>query len=452
MKDLTQGSISKHIVLMAGPVAFGMVTQMAYQIINLYFVTRIGAAATAGVSVAENISYVIAAFTQILGVGTTALVALAVGRGDPADANLSFNQSIVLALLCGALTALPLYQFIVLYLRSVAADAATVAAGRDYIRWALPGFALNFPWTVMGAALRGTGIVKPTVAIQTLTIVLNAILVPIFVAGWITGIPMGVKGAGLANSISVLVGVIALGTYSSRIQCYLSVNIALMRPHLKQWRRILEIGLPSGVDAVVVFMSAAVVYYTIRDFGTAAQAGFGIGTRVFQTILLPAVAIAIAVGPVTGQNFSSKKSDRVKVAFRDATYIGVAIMVAGTLLLQLMSEELVALFDADPPTIAFAAMFLHVRSWGLIAHSLVYTCTTMFQGLGNTMPTLIISGTRFAIFALPAVWLSSRPHFRIEHVWYLWVMSVTVQALVSLWLLRIQIKRVLAPTSAPLIP
>jgi hypothetical protein len=112
---------------------------------------------------------------------------------------------------------------------------------------------------------------------------------------WGTGLPMGVKGAGLANSISVM----ALAGYSHRVNRYLSFQMELMRPSLKQWRRLLEIGLPAGADVVVVFLSAAVVYYTIRDFGAAAQAGFGIGTGVLQTVLLPAMAIAIAAGEST---------------------------------------------------------------------------------------------------------------------------------------------------------
>lgn len=447
MKDLTKGSIAKHIVLMAGPITFGMITLIVYQLINLYFVTQIGAAATAGVNVAGNIDYVIAALTQILGVGTAALVAQAVGRADQADANMAFNQSLLLSLLCATVTALPLYGFIVLYLHAVAADAATIEAGKGYIHWALPGFALNFPWTVMSAALRGTGVVKPTVAIQTLTIVLNAILVPVLVAGWGTGLSMGVRGAGLANSISVLVGVLVLGVYSHRVQSYLSVKLALMRPSLKQWRRILKIGLPAGLDFVVVFLSAAVVYYAIRDFGAAAQAGFGIGTRIFQTILLPAAAIAAAAGPVAAQNFGSRNTERVKSTFRSAAFIGSAAMAAGTLLLQFQSDSLVAWFDADPATIAFAVLLLHVRSWGLPAHSLVYTCTSVFQGLGSTMPSLFVSATRFLVFAMPTLWLSAQPHFRIEQVWYLWVASVTMQALVSLWLLRLEIQRRLVPAA-----
>src|SRR5262245_34907164 len=98
MKDLTQGSIRQHIVTMAVPIAIGMFTQMAYQLVDLYFVTRIGVDATAGVNTAGNAMFIIMALTQVLSVGTVALIAHAVGRKDQADANLVFNQSMSLSI------------------------------------------------------------------------------------------------------------------------------------------------------------------------------------------------------------------------------------------------------------------------------------------------------------------------------------------------------------------
>ncbi|MBC7984864.1 MAG: hypothetical protein H7Y02_13540 [Candidatus Obscuribacterales bacterium] len=72
----------------------------------------------------------------------------------------------------------------------------------------------------------------------------------------------------------------------------------------------------------------------------------------------------------------------------------------------------------------------------------------MFQGLGNTRPALLSSATRLITFAPPAIWLSMQAGFRIEHVWYVSIASVTVQALVSLWLMRVEFRRRVLPLSA----
>jgi putative MATE family efflux protein len=455
VKDFTKGSIVNHILTMATPVAVGMMAQIAYQLIDLYFVTRIGVAATAGVNAAGNVAFIVGALTQVLGIGTGALVAHAVGRQDQTDANVLFNQSMTLSLACAVITMALVYLTIRPYLRSVAADTATINAGTAFILWVLPGYAVMLPMTVLSFALRGCGVVRPTIAFYMLTVIVNAILAPILIAGGGTGVALGVKGAGLATSISVAVGFVVFATYFQRSQRYMTIQGRLMRPQLKQWGRVLTVGLPAGGDIALYFFYTAVVYYAIRNFGAAAQAGFGIGARVLQTILLPGVSIALSVGPIVGQNFGAKNCERVKETFRKTLLMGTAAMMATIVLVQWRPYALVNMFGADAEAIAIAAVFLQLTSWSLVAQGLVTTCSSMFQGLGNTVPSLISSFTRLFAFAVPAVWLSTEPAFRIEHVWYLSVASLMLQAIVSLWLLRVEFRRRLPSTTvsaAPLAP
>src|SRR5262249_6113810 len=104
MKDLTQGSITRQLVAMAVPIAFGMLFQTLYYLIDLYFVSRLGDEAIAGVSAAGTVTFVVLALTQVLAVGTTTLISHAAGRKDQAEANLIFNQSVVLGVLCAVVT------------------------------------------------------------------------------------------------------------------------------------------------------------------------------------------------------------------------------------------------------------------------------------------------------------------------------------------------------------
>src|SRR5438046_9962589 len=104
MKDLTQGSITRALVAMAVPIAIGMLFQTLYLLVDLYFVARLGDAAIAGVSSAGTAGFVILALTQMLGVGTVALVSHAVGRKDQAEASLVSNQSVLLSAICGVRT------------------------------------------------------------------------------------------------------------------------------------------------------------------------------------------------------------------------------------------------------------------------------------------------------------------------------------------------------------
>jgi len=445
MKDLTKDSVVKHIVSMAVPIAAGMIVQMAYQLIDLYFVSGLGKTAISGVGAAGNATFIIFALTQVLGVGAVALISQAAGRKDQADANLVFNQSLSLSAACGVLTLVGGYLCTRAYLKTVAADAAIVDAGATYLYWFMPGLALQFALVVFGSALRGTGIVQPTMVVQMLTVLINAILAPVLIAGWGTGRAFGVAGAGLASSIAIAVGVVLLWLYFHRLEHYVAVDRTKWRPQMEQWKRMLRIGLPAGGEFALMFVYLGVIYYVIRNLGDAAQAGFTIGSRVMQAIFLPAMAIAFATGPIVGQNFGARNSARVREAFRKAIVIECILMALATLIAHWRPGLLVGLFTKDAEVLAVGALFLQLISWNFVAQGVIFTCSSTFQGLGNTTPSLLSSATRLLTFTGPAIWLSMQPTYRIEQVWYLSIATMTLQALASLLLARMEFVKRLQP-------
>ncbi|MGE0158898.1 MAG: MATE family efflux transporter [Gemmatimonadales bacterium] len=441
MNDLTEGSIPRHLMRIALPISVGMVFQTAYYLVDLFFVGTLGDAAIAGLGSAGNVQFLVMAVTQILGVGTMALIAQAAGRKDRADANLIFNQSLVIAALCAAATLIAGYALARWYMDQLGADAATSAAGVTYLYWFLPGLGLQFAMISMGSALRGTGIVTPTIVVQVATVVLNAILTPILITGWGTGVPLGIAGAALATTISIAAAIVMMVAYFVRLEHYVGFDASLVRPRAAAWKRILAIGLPPGGEFALMFVYMAVIYWVIRGFGSEAQAGFGIGSRVMQAIFLPAMAIAWAVAPVAGQNMGARKFDRVRHTFRTAMGTLSGLMLLLTLFLQWRPDVLVAFFTDDPAVVAAGADFLRIISWNFVATGVVFICSGMFQAIGHTLPALLASATRIVTFALPAVWLSRQPWFELHHLWYTSVATVFMQAAVSWWMLSVELPR-----------
>lgn len=449
MKDLTQGSITRALVAMAVPIAIGMLFQTLYLMVDLYFVAGLGDAAIAGVSSAGTAGFIILALTQVLGVGTVALVSQAVGRKEQAEANRVFNQSVSLSAICGAATLVAGFLASAAYLRSIAADQDVVAAGTTYLYWYTPGLALQFALVALGSALRGTGIVQPTMMVQMLTVVLNTLLAPVLISGWGTHYPMGVAGAGLASSVSIAVGVVFLWIYFARLEHYVKLRPEEWRPNAALIRRILNVGLPAGGDFFMLFLILGVIYWVIRSFGPAAQAGFGVGGRVMQALFLPVMALAFATAPVAGQNFGARHYGRVRETFRQAVLLSSGLMVVLTLVCQWHPEWFIELFTRQPDAVAVGAGYLRVISWNFVATGLIFTCSGLFQAIGNTWPSLMSSGARLLTFVLPAVLLSRVPSFTLYQVWYLSVASVTLQALMSLLLLRREFSRRLGTPPGP---
>jgi putative MATE family efflux protein len=413
MKDLIQGSIPRHLVQLSVPIAMGMLLQTLYFFVDLYFVSRLGEAAIAGVSAAGNLRFVVFALTQMLGVGTVALVSQAVGRKHQAQANHAFNQAVGLAALCTVVTVVGGYVFARVLMGWLVGDAASIAQGVCFLHWLIPGLAMQFAIIVMGSALRGTGIVKPGMVVQMLTVVVNALLAPVLIAGWGTGHPLGVAGAGLATTLATALGVAVLVAYFVKLEHYVGFSAGETLPRVRTWAKLLDIGLPAGGEFFLMGLFMGVLYWATRGMGIGTQAGIGVGGRVMQMIFLPAMA-----------------------------------MLACTLFTQLEAERIVRVFTQEPQVVAAASTFLRYLSWNFPAVGVIFTCSALFQGMGNTWPSFGSMMVRFFTFAIPAVVIAGRPGVELRHLLMLSICSTLMQAVVSYAWLRVKFRKRLGPLAA----
>ncbi len=450
MKDMTKGPVGGHVLHLASFIALSTAFQTLYFLADLYFVGRLGKEAVAGVGLAGNLMFLVLALTQSLGVGTTTLLSQAIGRRDHRQAEVVFNQAFVLSSLTGLVFGAAFFALRGSYSHRLAADATTAALGVAYLDWFVPALFLQFPLVAMGAALRGMGDVKMPTLIQIATVVLNIALAPTLMFGWITGRPLGVAGAALASLFGVGFGCVAFTAYFRRATSPLRFRSGDWTPQPRLWAAILRIGLPAGGEFALMSVYMVLVYAIIRPFGAAAQAGFGIGLRVVQSLFLPVVAIAFAAAPVAGQNFGARLGDRVRQTFVAAATMSGAVMLALTVLCRVAPEAMVRFFNADPTVVGYGSEYLRIICWNFLASGVVFVSSSVFQGMGNTLPPLASSSVRLLLFALPAFLISRRPGFQLWEVWYLSVASVTIQLIVNLWLLRREFLRKLAPLAEPL--
>src|SRR6201989_2768766 len=205
MKDMTEGSVTRHLLHMASFMAVSMVVQTLYLLADLYWVGTLGKEAIAAVGLSGNLMMVVLALTQMLSVGTTTVISHAAGRKDQPHAELGFNQSITLSLGVALLFGLCSFPFRHQYSVALSADAPTATLATSYLVWFIPSLMLQFPLVSLGAALRATGIIKPAVGIQVLTVILNIVLAPLLIFGVGPFPRMGVSGAALATFISILI-------------------------------------------------------------------------------------------------------------------------------------------------------------------------------------------------------------------------------------------------------
>jgi MATE family, multidrug efflux pump len=447
MRDLTKGSVGSHILQLSTFIALSTFFQTLYFIVDLYFVGRLGKEAIAGVGLAGNLTMVVLALTQALGVGATSLIAQALGRRDRTHAELVFNQTMVISTLVGVAFGVSMLALRRLYCESLAADAATAAFGVAYLNWFIPALCLQFVLVGMGSALRGSGDMKIPTILQISTVLVNIALAPVLMFGWLTGVPLGVAGAALASFIAIGLGCLAFVFYFYRKASHLHFRPEDWRPQPKLWGAMLKVGLPVGGEFALMSVYMILVYGIIRPFGAAAQAGFGIGIRIMQSLFLPTVAIGFATAPVAGQNFGARLGERVRQTFYSAATMSAMVMIALTLLCHIAPDEMIRVFNHDPAVVAFGAEYLTIISWTFVASGLIFVTSSVFQGMGHTLPALASSALRLVLFAIPAFIMSRRPGFQMRHIWYLGAASVVIQMTVSVWLLHREFDKKLSFTA-----
>jgi putative MATE family efflux protein len=412
-----------------------MLFQTLYVLVDLYWVGRLGTASVAAVGIAGNLMFIVLALTQMLAVGTTTVVAHAMGRRDRDAARLGFNQSLSLSLLCGVLFLGAALALRTPYASAQSADVETASQAARYLMWFIPAMALQFPLVAMTAALRGAGNFKLGVAVGITTVVINMVVAPVLIFGWIGAPALGISGAAVASLLAIVVGNVWLLLHF-RKEPILSYARAELRPRMGVWKRMLAIGLPAGFDFAMMAVYLFIVYAVARPFGAAAQAGFGIGMRVLQAGFMPVVALGMSVAPIAGQNFGAGHADRVRHTFRDGALLAMAMMLVLLIISQAAAPRLVGVFTHDPAAIDAGAHYLRIISWSFVASGVIFVTNSMFQAMGNTMPSVVTSLARIVIVAIPVLVLSQRPGFALTTIWYLAAVSVFVQLGLALLLLR----------------
>ena len=445
MQDLTTGSLTSHLLKTTSFMLVSMVFQTLYVLVDLFWVGRLGTDAIAAVGLAGNLSFIVVAITQVLSVGATTLVSHASGRKDQERAIFLFNQSQILSMVVGLVFLAIAMMLRHQYAASQSASEGMRIATEQYLLWFIPAMALQFAMVAMGAALRGTGNFKPGMWVQTGTVIINTVLAPFLIFGWGPFPEMGVTGAAISTFVAIVIGVVWISFYFIDAKAYLRFHFGQWAPQPKVWWDMLKIGLPAGAEFAYMGIYMAVIYMITKPFGAAAQGGFTIGLRIVQSVFLPVVALGFAVAPVAGQNFAAGKGDRVRSAFKTAATLAGASMFITMVAIYLSAAPLMSIFTKDPEVTTVGVEYLRIVVLNFVASGITFVSSSMFQALGNTIPSLATSTVRLLISVIPAIFLANMAGFHLTWIWYLSAFSVVLQMVANLLLLQREFRLKLAP-------
>ena len=431
--DLTQGSLLKHLLRLAGPIILSYILQDAFNIIDMIFVGRLGPGAIAAVGVSGNLLRLIGVFSLGISTGAGIMVAQYLGARDRAQAEHIVIQSILLAIffsICVTLVGYPLAKPGLLAVRMV--DPEVLSLGTTYMHIVLIGISTMFLSMTLGSIFRAGGDAFTPMVVLIFSTVINIVLDPLLIFG-LWGFPkLGVAGSAYATLTGRGIGVIILLYLCWTGRAPISLKSIRFRADFTEMLAILRLGVYSSMQGFWRHFSRLGFLWVIGPYGKTVVAAYTICMRLRILVMNPGFGIANSVAPLVGQNLGANQVDRAERSARVANILGAAIMAVIGGIFLVFPETFIRIFTPDANVIEIGTIYLRflAPTFGFIAFSLVLG--KALNGAGDTFSPMVITlGSQLIVGLGLVIILSSM--IGLNGVWIGIALSNIVQG-VAMWL------------------
>lgn len=435
--DYTQGSIGRAILLLAIPMMLEMAMESAFAVVDVYFVSKLGASAVATVGLTESMLTLVYAVGIGLSMGTTALVARRIGEKNPREAADAAVQAIVVAVaasipffIAGAFFAKDL-------LALMGADAWSLEHGYRYTVWMLGGNAVIMLIFVINAVFRGAGDAAIAMRVLWLANAINIVLDPILIFGWGPIPAMGIEGAAIATNIGRGTGVALQFWVLFRGAKHIRVLASQVRLHARVMAQLVRTSL-GGIGQFIIATSSWIgLVRIVSEFGSEAVAGYTIAVRIFIFTLMPSWGLSNAAATLVGQNLGAKQPERAERSVWITGFANMGFLALVSVVYIAFNEGLVRIFTSEPGVVATGAQCLRIVSYGYIFFAWGLVMPQAFNGAGDTITPTKINFFCFWLLEIPlAYWLAINLGLQSTGVYWSIVIAESTAGLVAIWLFR----------------
>lgn len=385
----------------------GIASVVLFNVVDTYWVSRLGDPELAAMTYTFPVVSVVMSLAMGLGIGTTSVVARAIGQGDDDRVRRLTTDSLLLSLvlvvvfaLVGILTIRPLFG-------ALGANSQTVEMLRDYmLPWYL-GIGLIVIPIVGNSAVRATGDTKSPSLIMMVAGFVNMALDPIFIFGFGPIPRMELQGAAIATVISFGITTVAalylLGPKLDMLR-FRSVQLATL---WQSWRQVITIGIPAAAANMLVPLSAGILTRILSEYGQDSVAGFGVATRIESLAMIGIGALSSSIAPFVGQNYGANQQQRVREAvvftFRAAMVFGVLLAVV----LAIFAAPIAQIFSESTEVTMVATHYLRIVPVGYGLLGVCMLVSSSFNAVNKPIAASSIIAARLFLFAVPLALLGA---------------------------------------------
>ncbi|MDP4008192.1 MAG: MATE family efflux transporter [Candidatus Peregrinibacteria bacterium] len=436
---LTEGPILTSLLSLSIPIVVANILQTMYQLVDTFWVGRLGADAIAAVSITFPIIFLLIALGGGLTIAGSVLVAQYKGAKNYAKVDHISAQTLLIMILISFVLTIFGYFSSSFLVSLMGAETSVAADASAYLQISFLGMIFLFGYFVFQSLMRGVGDVKTPMIIVLGTVLLNLILDPIFIMGYGPIPGFGVAGAAivtvLTQGLAAIIGLTMLfsGKYDVRL------HLKDFKPDFVQIKKIFAIGVPASAEQTTVALGLAVMIILVSSFGTDAVAAYGIGTRILSFIIIPAVGLSIATSTLVGQNIGAKKIERAERLSHVSAGVSLVVLTILGIILYFLAEPISAFFvPGETKVIQTSAHFIRIMAMTFGFFGVQQTYAGSFRGAGNTLAAMVIAFVALWVLRFPAAYILSRPDFLGEDgLWWSFPISNVISGIMAyLWFIQ----------------
>ncbi|WP_394826504.1 MATE family efflux transporter [Pendulispora albinea] len=404
-QDFTEGSIGRAVFLLAVPMVAEMIMESVFALVDIFFVSKLGADAVAVVGITESILILFYAVALGLAMASAATVARRVGEKDPDGAAVAAVQSIALGLAVAAVLGVGGAVLAPELLGLLGASGAVVRAGSAYASIMLGGNVTILLLYLINAIFRGVGDAAVAMRVLWLANLANIVLCPCFIFGWGPFPELGVNGAAIATNIGrgsgILLQFILLARGSERIR----IRRAHVRVHPRAMSNLLRLGASGALQVGISTASWIGLVRIITTFGSAAVAGYTIGIRLIVFALFPSVGLGNAAATLVGQNLGARKPERAERSVWVTSFFNMLLLGTVGVVFLTFTDPIIRLFTSELDVIGYGTDCLRIGTYGLLFYAFGIILEQAFNGAGDIWTPTCINLGCFWLFEIPTAYV-----------------------------------------------
>jgi putative MATE family efflux protein len=435
---LTGGPVGSILFKQALTMMVGMAGMLAFNLVDTFFVGRLGTMPLAAMSFTLPVVIFYGSISMGLGVGASAIISRAAGRGSHAEVQRLTTDSLLLSILIvtllmllGLATMNPLF-------RLLGAEGEVLAQVGNYMNIWYMGVPFVVIPMVGNSAIRASGNIKIPTLIMLISFGVNAILDPFLIYGIGIFPRLELQGAALATVIARTFSLCASLYFLFFRFDMLTFRKTSLREIMKSWGSVLHVGVPASVSNVMMPVCMGIITRLIAPYGSAAVAAFGVGHRLETLAFLPLMSVGAVLTPFVGQNAGAGFYDRVALSLQLVCRFSLLMGGVGFVIFLLWGTQLSALFNSDPAVYKVSGLYLSIISAGFGLHGCAGTCGAVCSALKRPLIALGIVVLRLIVLYVPLAWLGSM-YFGLSGIFFAGLVSSILSGFYALW----KVKRVL---------